>query len=147
MGELWYSSLHIDIFSTFVKFPSARTRIVGGSLVWKQCMFFFSFWPHISLTLPRLMLLSSIAQGHKDFFENNPKPCHVGIHLIAPLAESSHLPGLQSFSGFFASFYFGQMSSPGSIRVTPCRECTLLMANLSIHNFSYTECRMFFQCN
>ena len=39
------------------------------------------------LTLPMLRLLSSKAQGRKDFWKS-PKPCHVGIHRIA-LAENS----------------------------------------------------------
>ena len=56
------------------------------------------------ITLPMLRLLSSEAQGRKDF-EKPSKPCHVGIHRIA-LAElsqmSTHLPGFQSFSRVFA---------------------------------------------
>ena len=47
------------------------------------------------LTLPMLRLLSSEAQGRKDFRKLS-KPCHVGIHWIA-LAEysqmSTHTPG------------------------------------------------------
>ena len=48
----------------------------------------------------------------QDFWESS-KPCHVGIHWIA-LSEysqmSTHMPGFQSFSGFFAWFCFGQIS-------------------------------------
>ena len=40
---------------------------------------------HLNLTLPMLRLLTSKAQGHKDFWKTS-KPCHVGIHHIA-LAE------------------------------------------------------------
>ena len=54
-------------------------------------------------------------QRHKnpEKFEKLLKPCHVGIHWIA-LAEyfqmSTHLPGFQWFSGFFASFCIYQIS-------------------------------------
>ena len=64
------------------------------------------------LTLSMLRLLSSKAQGRKQFRKPS-KPCHVGIHLKA-LAEysqmSTHLPGFQSFLRFFASFCFGKIS-------------------------------------
>ena len=47
------------------------------------------------------------------FVEKTPKPCHVGIHWIA-LTEhsqmSTHMPGFQSFFGFFASFCIGKIS-------------------------------------
>ena len=55
-------------------------------------------------------LLSSKAWGCKDFWKPS-KPCHVGIHRIA-LAKfsqmSTHVPGVQSFLRFFASFCIGQ---------------------------------------
>ena len=57
-----------------------------------------------SLTLPMLGLLSSKAQGQKDFWKTS-KPCHVGIHYIA-LTEysqkSTNMPGFQSFFSVFA---------------------------------------------
>ena len=63
------------------------------------------------LTLPMLRLLSSKAQGCKDFPKTS-KPCHVGIHWIA-LAEysqmSTHVPGFQSFFKIFASFCIGKI--------------------------------------
>ena len=53
----------------------------------------------LTLTLLMLRLLSSKAQGCKDFWKTS-KPCQVGIHWKA-LAEysqmSTHLPGFQSF--------------------------------------------------
>ena len=64
------------------------------------------------LTLSMLRLHLSKAQGQKDFWKTS-KPCHVGIHWIA-LTEhsqmSTHVPGFQSFSGFFASLSNGQIS-------------------------------------
>ena len=61
------------------------------------------------LTLPMLRLLSSKAQGCKDFWKS-PKPCHVGIHWKACIEYSqmsTHLPGFQSFSHFIGfSHYF-----------------------------------------
>ena len=46
------------------------------------------------------------------FFLNDPKPCHVGIHMKA-LAEyyrmSTHVTGFQSFFRFFAYFCEGQI--------------------------------------
>ena len=61
------------------------------------------------LTVPVLRLLSSKAQGCKDFWKPS-KPCHVGTHWIA-LAEfsqmSTHLPGFQWFFRFFALFCIG----------------------------------------
>ena len=63
------------------------------------------------LTLPMFRLLSSKAQGHKDFWKPS-KPCLVGIHMKA-LAEysqmSAHLPGFQSLVKVFASLYIGQI--------------------------------------
>ena len=54
------------------------------------------------LTIVMLRLLSSKAQGCKDFRKLS-KPCHVGIHRLA-LAEysqtSTHVPGFQSFFRF-----------------------------------------------
>ena len=53
---------------------------------------------HLRVTLPMLRLLSSKAQGRKDFLEKTSKPCHVGIHWKA-LAKYSgmsiHVPGFQ----------------------------------------------------
>ena len=64
-----------------------------------------------SLTPPMLRLLSSEAQGCKDFWKSS-KPCHIGIHLAA-LAENTqmttHVPGFQSFFKLFASFCIGQI--------------------------------------
>ena len=64
------------------------------------------------LTLPMLRLLSSKAQGRKDFRKLS-KRCHVGTHLIA-LTEysqmSTHVPGFQSFLRFFVSFCIGKIS-------------------------------------
>ena len=66
----------------------------------------------LDLTLPMLRLLSSKAQGHKDFLKPS-KPGHFGIHWIA-LAEysqmSTHVPGFQLFFCFFASFCIGKIS-------------------------------------
>ena len=64
------------------------------------------------LTLPMLRLLLSNAHGRKDFWKPS-KTCHVGIHWKAPADNSSmstHLPGFQSFSAFFASFCIDQIS-------------------------------------
>ena len=47
------------------------------------------------LSLPVLRLLSSKAQGNKEF-KNISKPCHVGIHSIAITQYSqmsTHVPG------------------------------------------------------
>ena len=64
------------------------------------------------LSLPMLRLLSSEAQGCKDFLKPS-KPCHVGIHWIA-LDEysqmSTHLPGFQSSLRFSGSFCGDQIS-------------------------------------
>ena len=66
---------------------------------------------NLHLTLPMQRLLSSKAQERKDYW-NPSKLCHVGIHWKA-LAEysqmSTHVPGLQSFFSFFASFRIGQI--------------------------------------
>ena len=63
-----------------------------------------------------LMLLSSKAQGCKDWLS---KTCHVGIHWKA-LAEysqmSTHVPGFQSFFRFFASIGLAKLTT-SSIRV------------------------------
>ena len=68
--------------------------------------------PIANLTLPMLRLLSSKAQKRKILWKPW-KPCHFGIHLKA-LVEcfqmSTHLPGYQLFSSFFASFCIGQIS-------------------------------------
>ena len=60
------------------------------------------------LTLPMLRLLSSKAQGCKDF-QKPSKHCHVGIHWIA-LAEysqmSTHVPRFQSFFQVFCIFLY-----------------------------------------
>ena len=64
------------------------------------------------LTLPMLRLLSSKAQGWKDFRKPS-KPFHIGIHWIA-LAEyspmSTHLSGFQSCFRFFASICICKIS-------------------------------------
>ena len=64
----------------------------------------FNIFVNFCLTLPMLRLLLAKAQECKDFWKTS-KPCHVGTHWIA-LAEhsqmSTHLPGFQSFSRFFA---------------------------------------------
>ena len=55
------------------------------------------------LTLPMLRLLSSKAQGRKDFWKTS-KPCHVGIHwidLVEYSQMSTHLRGFQSFKKIF----------------------------------------------
>ena len=70
------------------------------------------------LTLPMLRLLSSKAQGCKDFWKPY-KPCHVGIHLIA-LAEyyqmNTHCQGFCRFSGFLHHFVLAKLAT-SSIRV------------------------------
>ena len=84
-----------------------------------QCFSHFSVFC-IILTLPMLRLLSSKAQGRKDFWKPL-KPCHVGIHWIA-LAEysqmSTHLPGFIDFSGFLHYFVLAILDT-SSIRVNP----------------------------
>ena len=65
----------------------------------------------VMLTLPMLSILSSKAQGCKDFWKP-PKPSHVGIHGIIPAEYShmsTHVPGFQSFLKIFASFGIGQI--------------------------------------
>ena len=96
------------------------------------------FWPKLlsrfdrsfTLTLSMLRLLSSKAQGRKDF-QKRSKPCHVGIHPIA-LAEysqmSTHLTGIQSFLGFLHHFVLAKLAT-SSIRVNPN------LANMNDHNF------------
>ena len=73
------------------------------------------------VTLPMLRLLSSKAQGCKDFWKSS-KPCHVGTHWIVRAEYhqmSTHMPGFLSFFRFFASFLIGQISS--SIRLS-CKQ-------------------------
>ena len=56
-------------------------------------------------------LLPPKGQGRNDLRKPS-KPCHVGIYWKA-LTEysqmSTHMPGFQSFSIFFASICFGQI--------------------------------------
>ena len=70
------------------------------------------------LTISKLRLLSSTAQGRKDLWKSS-KPCHVGIHKKA-LAEyyqmSTHLPRFQYFSGFLHHFVLAKVTT-SSIRV------------------------------
>ena len=57
-----------------------------------------------------LRLLSPKAQGWKDFWKKL-KPCHVGIHYIAPTEYSqmsTHMLKFQSFFSVFAPFYIGK---------------------------------------
>ena len=65
-----------------------------------------------TLTFPMLRPISSKAHGCKDFWKTS-KLCHAGIHWKA-LTEysqmSTHMPGFQSFSFFFASCCIGQNS-------------------------------------
>ena len=65
------------------------------------------------LTLPMLRVLSSKAQGCKDFWKTS-KPCHVGIHLKA-LAEyshmSTHVPGFQSFFIILHNFVLAKVAT------------------------------------
>ena len=71
-----------------------------------------------TLTLPMLRLLSSKAQGCKDFWKS-PKPCYVGIWWIA-LSEyslmSTHVPGFQSFFRVLHNFVLAKLAD-SSIRV------------------------------
>ena len=70
------------------------------------------------LTLPVLRLLSSKAQGCKDFWKQS-KPCHVGNHgkrFAEHSHMSTHVPGLQSFSGFLHHFVLAKLATT-SIRV------------------------------
>ena len=73
---------------------------------------------NIPLTLPMLRLLSSKAQGCKDFWEPS-KSCHAGIHWVA-LTEysqmSTHLPGSQSFSGVLHHFVLAKLAT-SSIKI------------------------------
>ena len=62
-----------------------------------------------SLTLPVLGLLSSKAQGRKDFWKTS-KPCHIGIHWKALFKHSQMSTICQGFINFFASFCIGQIS-------------------------------------
>ena len=67
-------------------------------------------WP---LTLPMLRLLSSNASTRTKDFWKTSKPCHIGIHWIAPnefYQISIHGPGFQSFFRIFVSFCFGKIS-------------------------------------
>ena len=65
----------------------------------------------IHLTLSMLKLLSTKANGCKDF-QNISKHCQVDIHWIA-LTEysqmSTHVPRIQSFSRLFASFVLAKL--------------------------------------
>ena len=62
------------------------------------------------------VILSSIAQGRKDFWRPF-KPCHVGIHWI-PLPEysqmSTHLPGFRSFFCFFCLILYWPNKPPAA---------------------------------
>ena len=64
------------------------------------------------LNFPMLRLLLSKAQGCKDFIKLSTL-YHIGIYWIA-LAKyyemSTHVPGVQSFFFFLASFCIGQIS-------------------------------------
>ena len=79
----------------------------------KKCSGCFSWLSAtICLTLSMLKLVSSKGQGGKYFWKPST-PCHVGIHWKAVTEHSqmsTNLPGFQSFSSFFASFCFGQIS-------------------------------------
>ena len=58
------------------------------------------------VNLPMLRLLLSKAQGCNDFWKPS-KPCHIGIHWVAPAEYSqmsTHVPGCQSFFSFLHSF-------------------------------------------
>ena len=72
-------------------------RIKGNQLVLNPCIAESTFCPRHNIVNNRQL----------------SKPFHVGIHLKA-LAEyyhmSTHLPGFQSFSGFFTSFCIGHIS-------------------------------------
>ena len=64
----------------------------------------FQVWMYTVCLL--LLLLSSKAQGRKDFW-NPSEPCHVGIHwkaLPKYSQMSTRMPGFQSFFRIFASF-------------------------------------------
>ena len=66
----------------------------------------------MDLSFPILRLLTSKAQGQKDFCKSS-KPCQCGIHWKA-LAEysqvSTHLPWFQLSFSFFALFCIGKVS-------------------------------------
>ena len=69
-------------------------------------------WP------PMLRLLSSKAQGCKDFGKTF-KPCHVGIHrkgLPKYSQTNTHVPGFQSFLVFLHHFILAKLAT-SSIRV------------------------------
>ena len=72
------------------------------------------------LTLPMLRLLSSKAQGRKDFRKPS-KPCRVGIHWIALTVcfqMSTHVPRLQSFFSFLLPSALAKSASrTSSVRV------------------------------
>ena len=59
-------------------------------------------------TISMLRLLSSKAQGRKDFWKPSKKPCHVGIHwkvLNEYYQMSTHVQGFRSFLSFLLSFH------------------------------------------
>ena len=94
-----------NLFSEILKILVYKYTLL---LKWKVYMIF--------LTLPMLRLLSSEAQGRKDFWEPS-KPCLVGIHLRAlaePSQMSIHLPGFRSF--FLPHFVLAKLAS-SSLRV------------------------------
>ena len=104
----WKLLVEIGLIIAFLKF--SNTTLVD-ELSWK-----LSDHKHTlvvnGLTLPMLRLLSSKAQGHKDF-RNTSKPCHVGIHwkaLAKYFQMSTHMPGFWSFFRFLALFCIGQIS-------------------------------------
>ena len=72
---------------------------------------------HLTLPMPRL--ISSKAQGRKDFRKPS-KPCHVGNHWIA-LTEYSqmnnHMPGFQSFFRDFLRHFVLAKLATSSIKV------------------------------
>ena len=73
----------------------------------------------IMINLPMLRLLSSKAQTRRKptFLFKKSKPCHVCIHWIAfansldSSQMSTHLPGFQSFFGFFVTVIITSSSS------------------------------------
>ena len=85
--------------------------IFNGSFEQNNLVFFGHCW-HEWVNPIILRLLPSKAKGCKDYWKP-PKPCHVRIHwkaLTVHFQISTHVPRLQSFFRFSASFCIGQYS-------------------------------------
>ena len=98
----------------------------------------------LNFTLPILRLLSSKAQGRKDFWKPS-KHCYVGIHWIA-LTEysqmSTNMPGFQSLFSFLEIILYGpNLIATSSKRVNKVLKLTAsTLFDVFLHNFLSNIC-------